>query len=221
MPQENLGRAAGDLIGYVLFFRDAPDAMRPSAHDLRTHLSSLLDTFENAAPARALEAAELDAARFALVAWIDETILLTNWPGQGDWIQDLLQTRLFATNKAGDEFFQRLESLPPNFNHAREVFFLCLVMGFEGKLAGEDARRQELIRQEYEKLRVSGIAIDSTTPRHLSEPAYDLAIEVDGGKGRSLIPVVGTWLLGTLVGFGVLFMTLWFLAGQVETPSGL
>ena len=221
MRQASLGRTAGDLIGYVLFFRDAPDTARPSANDLRVHLSSLLDTFENAAAAKSLDPAELEAARFALVAWIDETILLTNWPGQGDWIQDLLQTRLFATNKAGDEFYQRLESLPSNFNQAREIFFLCLVMGFEGKFAGDDARRHELIRQEYEKLRVSGIAVDSTTPRHLSEPAYDLAIEVHGGKGRSLLPVLGAWFLGTFVGFGLLFMTLWLLAGSVETPSGL
>lgn len=221
MRQQSLGRAAGDLVGFVQFFRDAPDSMRPSAPDLRSRLMGLLDAFTGSTAGRSVDPAELEAARFALVAWADETILRSTWPGREDWVHDLLQTTLFGTNKGGDEYYNRLAALPPDFNQAREVYMLGLAMGFEGRLVGDDAARQELMRQQYEMLRVSGLAVDSAAVRHLSEPAYQLAIEVHGGSGRSLMPVVATWVVGTLVGFGLLYLTLWLLAGGVDTPPEL
>ncbi|MBK7949152.1 MAG: DotU family type IV/VI secretion system protein [Deltaproteobacteria bacterium] len=204
MRQETLGRVAGNLIGYVSFFRDARESDRPSATTVRAQILHLLDAFEGSPAARSVTAAELDAARFALVAWADETILLCGWSGQAEWMRELLQARLFGTNKAGDEFYQRLDSLQPEFIQAREVYLVCLAMGFEGRYAGDDARRQELIRRSYETLRVNGMAIDSTTPRHLAEPAYNLAIEVQSGKSRSAFPVVAAWIAGSLIVFGAL-----------------
>lgn len=218
MRKESLGRIAGDLIGYVQLFRDAPDSARPSSEDLRSHLLNQLDAIANSNTARSMDQSELDLARFFLVAWADETILRSNWSGQAGWSNALLQTHLFATNKGGDEFYARLAALPPEFNQAREIAFLCLSMGFEGNLLGNESARHELIRQQYETLRVAGMATDSSAPRYLAAPAYNLEIEVHGGQGRSLLPVVGTWIVGTAVGFGLLFLTLWWLAGGVATP---
>lgn len=218
MRHDSLGRIAGDLIGYVQFFRDAPDSARTDARSLRLKLIQMLDQISADGAAHAIDPSELESARFALAAWVDETILKSTWAGRNDWQHELLQSSLFGTNKAGDEFYDRLASLPADFNQAREIYFLCLVNGFEGRHVGDDGARHELARQLYETLRVAGFARDAATERHLAEPAYNLAIEVHGGSGHKLLPVVSTWIGSAAVGFGLLYLTLWILAGGVETP---
>lgn len=220
MRNDSLGRVAGDFIGYVQFFRDAPDTARPSASGLRQQLVTMLDQIAAARVSTSLDPAELETARFALAAWADETILKTSWAGRDQWLNELLQTLLFRTNKGGDEFYDRLSNLPADFNQAREIYFLCLVNGFEGQLLGSDAARHDLTRQLYETLRVAGLAKDSSTERYLAEPAYNLAIEVPRGLGRSLLPMIGIWIVGTAVGCGLLYLALWLLAGGVESPPG-
>lgn len=220
MKQRSLGRVAGDLFDYVQFFRDAPNEVRPSAADLRSHLLRMIDDFGRDPVAKDLPPDELQAARFGLVAWIDETIVRSSWPGRDDWILNLLQTQLFGTNRAGNEFYDHLEALRPEMVRAREIFFLCLALGFEGQMVGNEAGRTELMRRHYEMLRQSGAAIDSAATPHLTELAYNTAIEVHGGAGRRLWPVLATWLVATLGAFGLLFLALWMWAGGVPTPPG-
>jgi type VI secretion system protein ImpK len=220
MKQKSLGRTAGDLFGYVQLFRDAPNEVRPSPSDLRSHLTRMIDEFGRDPIAKSLAPEEFEAARFALVAWIDETVVRSNWPGRSDWVEDLLQTRLFGTSRAGNEFYVRLDALRPEMIHAREIFFLCLALGFEGQMVGNEGARSELLRQQYEKLRASGLAIDAAAPQHLAEPAYETSIEVHGGAGRRLWPILTTWFVATLAACGLLFLALWIWAGAVPTPPG-
>lgn len=220
MRQDSLGRVAGDLISYVLLFRDAPDSARLGEQDLRHQLVQMLDQFSASRSARSVDPNELEAARFALAAWADETILRSSWASRDQWPNELLQARLFGTTKAGDEFYDRIARLPADFNQAREIYFLCLVNGFEGRLVGDASARQELIRKQYEHLRVAGLAKEAATKRHLSEPAYDVEIEVHGGSGRDLLPMLATWTLATVAGLALFYLALWLLAGGVEIPPG-
>lgn len=216
MQEDSLGRVAGNLIGYVQLFRDAPEGYRLGASDLRAQLLGMLDQISGSSVARSIDPAELDAARFALAAWADESILTSPWSGHGAWQVDLLQTRLFGTNKAGDEFYVRLAGLPPHFSQAREVYFLCLVHGFEGRYAGDPGARQELIRQLYEQLRMAGLAHDASSKPRLSSAAYDLEIRgLSGGSGWGLLATILAWTLGTALGVGLLYLGLWMLAGGV------
>lgn len=220
MRADSLGRVAGDLITYVQLFRDAPEAGRPQATELRRQLIELLDSISRSATGASIDPSELDAARFALAAWADETILRSSWSGRDEWALELLQMNLFRTNKGGDEFYQRLNSLPAEFNQAREVFFLCLVNGFEGAMLDQAPARHQLAQSLYDTLRVAGCAKDLIHERHITPTAYNLAIEVHSGSGRSLVPVVATWLAASAFGFGLLVLALWLLAGQVEIPAG-
>jgi type VI secretion system protein ImpK len=93
----------------------------------------------------------IEGARFALVALIDETILSSQWTGRDAWRANPLQRELFKINIAGEEFYTRLDQLRGNLSENRaavEVFYACLILGFEGryKMLGRE-KLEGLIQQ--------------------------------------------------------------------------
>lgn len=220
MALPSLGRIAGDFIGYVLLFREAAEAQRPSVPALRNHLLGLLDGVAKDPQTLQLPPDEVEEARFALVAWADETILVSSWSGREEWLREPLQLQLFRTNRAGDEFYDHLAALRPEQNYAREVYFLCLCLGFEGGYTGRDADRAELIRQHFELLRATGRARDLATTSPIAAPAYRVEIELRGSGGKRLWPVVLGWAAGVGAVFVVLWGVLWLFASRVATPPG-
>ena len=221
MQAHGLGRIAGELFGSVLLFSEAPEAQRQSLPALRNQILGLLDAIAKHPDAQQIPADELEEARFALVAWADETLLRSDWSGREEWLRELQQLQLFRTNRAGDEFYDHLARLRPDQNSAREIYFLCLVLGFEGRYAGHQAERTEMMRQQFELLRVSGHALDLAGTAPLAPPAYELEIRVRGGGGRGLWPVLLTWLGAAAGVFAVLWLVLRLMAAGVPLPPGL
>ncbi len=70
---------------------------------------------------------------FAVCAFIDETILCSDWPERLKWQTAQLQHRFFNTTNAGEEFFDLLGAISPDDIQVREVYGYCLAMGFKGK----------------------------------------------------------------------------------------
>jgi type VI secretion system protein ImpK len=217
MALRPLWRTAGDLMGYVLLFREAPESHRPDLPALRSHLLGLVDAFGRELDARQHPQDELDEARFALVAWIDEMINTSTWSARDDWKKEPLQLQLFRTVRAGNEFFEHLRGLRPDQNSAREVYFLCLALGFVGETTDPGARRQ-LIQEQYDQLRVSGRALEVAREVPFMPPAYDLAIQLPDLGGSGLIPKL--LLLSVAVGgvFGAFWTLLNIAAGKVPLP---
>ena len=60
----------------------------------------------------------------------------------------------YGTFNAGDEFFRHLDSIPSQASDIREIYFLCLSLGFQGKYAFGDGQFQlkELKRNLYRQL---------------------------------------------------------------------
>lgn len=112
---------------------------------------------------RGYEQAEVGAALFAIVAWIDEAAMTSPWPGAGHWRLTPLQRHYFATTRAGSEFYQRLQALPENATQVREVYGLVLVAGFQGEYAarapGEfESWRVQLLEQIRQEQGMPGFA---------------------------------------------------------------
>ena len=102
-------------------------------------------------------------ACFAVIAWADETILKhSTWKHHAEWNALPLQLEYFQTRNAGEEFFERLERLRPEQKAIREVYYLCLGLGFSGRyfLGLEDELKLNQIRHEQ--------------ARHLSLPVEDI-----------------------------------------------
>jgi type VI secretion system protein ImpK len=81
---------------------------------------------------------ELQLARFAAVAFLDESILNSRLPVFSDWSRKPLQEELFGVHVAGEIFFRNLEKLLKQSDSASladvlEVYYLCLLLGFAGR----------------------------------------------------------------------------------------
>jgi type VI secretion system protein ImpK len=88
-------------------------------------------------------------ALFAFSIWADEMMLLSQWQDRHLWQQETLQRTFFHTANGGVEFYNRLHSLDQAENAVREVYTLCLSLGFRGMYfqdSAENLRREITMR---------------------------------------------------------------------------
>lgn len=209
MNPRPLWRIAGDVIGYVQLFREAPEPNRPDLPSVRNHLLAGIDAFMRDPDARAIPADEVEEARFALVAWIDEMINTSNWAHREDWRKEPLQLQLFQTVHAGNEFYEHLRKLRPDQLEAKSFYYVCLALGFQGEVS-DAAQRRTLVNELYESLRVGGFALDLAHEREFTPSAYDLTIRLPERRRMG----VWVWLLSFAVLAGAVFGALWFVLGR-------
>jgi type VI secretion system protein ImpK len=103
---------------------------------------------------------EIDDARYALVAFLDETIQRSDDPNRGAWSP--LQSKMYAQAVAGEGVFDRLKVLRTRRDSADladvlEIYYLCFLLGYEGRYAlGEHEKLEVLmddLREQVERMR--------------------------------------------------------------------
>jgi len=141
-----------DLIAFAVVFRETCETRPWPSADLRDRLTTLIEAQERRARSGAVAWESYVEARFAVLAWLDELVLNSPWPHRAQW-QHLMLTH-YGTLNAGNQFFERLERLPAAARDVREVYYFCLVLGFEGKfaLAENPNALRELRRTLYHQL---------------------------------------------------------------------
>lgn len=80
--------------------------------------------------------AQLQSAKFALAAFVDETVLAGGFPARDEWERYPLQLEYFGAQYAGTQFFERLDALLKEAEREADVielYYLCLLLGFKGK----------------------------------------------------------------------------------------
>ena len=147
-------------LAYTRLFLDAPDA---DEAEFRQRLEQQLSEARLTATDIGSERSEIESAMFAVVAWIDETIMCSEWEGADLWRRRPLQKSYFNTTKAGVEFFTRLEALRNEDDAVREVYFLCLSLGFKGRYSADGGRFQldEIKARELKTLLGREAALES------------------------------------------------------------
>lgn len=83
---------------------------------------------------------DIDAAKYAYCAAVDEVIHNSTLAMRAAWRHRPLQLMLFGDHLAGEHFFDRLEALRGKGGarlQALQVFHMCLLLGFKGKYASE------------------------------------------------------------------------------------
>jgi type IV/VI secretion system ImpK/VasF family protein len=154
-----------ELISYVLLFEQANQQgqFQPSYEQTRRDVAALLEQEKAATRREGLPDRDYQDAAFAVIAWADETILKhSTWTHHAEWSAFPLQLEYFQTRNAGEEFFERLERLRQEQKAVRDVYYVCLGLGFSGRyfLGLEDELKLNQIRHEQ--------------TRHLSSPVEDL-----------------------------------------------
>jgi type VI secretion system protein ImpK len=109
-------------------------ASLPPPGELRQRLQTALDAMVGKGRQAGISEPDLADMRYALVAFIDEQLLKSNWPGRSEWMGQPLQLVLFNQYDAGETFFSRLNHLlNENRPEALSAYYLCLALGFRGQ----------------------------------------------------------------------------------------
>jgi type VI secretion system protein ImpK len=137
--------AATVLLALVPRLRSTTAHADPAA--LREELLARVSEFEAAAAANGVPRPKIGAARYLLCSFVDETIAATPWGAGGVWAErNLLQE--FHDERSGAyksfELVERLAQDPAANADLLELFYVCLVLGFEGRWRGQPNGRAEL-----------------------------------------------------------------------------
>jgi type VI secretion system protein ImpK len=135
--------APGTLIGLAapvleLVLKLRTGVVAPS-NEVRPVVNDLLAQLDQSGRSLRCPAEQIEAIKFALVAFIDETVLspANDFPLRREWEQLPLQLEYFKEHLAGNKFFERLDTLltQPETEGVDvvEVYYLCLLLGFKGK----------------------------------------------------------------------------------------
>lgn len=147
------------LFAYGLLFAQTPALQRRSFQHIREDVNRLLENLR--AYRRGVSREDsYEKACFAVIAWIDELVLRCTLKINPDlaesWGNSPLQYERYQTRAAGEEFFEELGQLGPAQRNVREIYHLCLCLGFCGEYAGEPQRladiRRELARDLVQQL---------------------------------------------------------------------
>jgi len=208
-----------ELIAYVIYFMKATDQRETPFDKVRTDIQRLLTQAETAAKGEGISDADFDLARFAICAWVDESILSSSWQGKPEWQREPLQRLYYSTAAAGELFYEKLNGLGLQQHDVREVYYLCLAMGFKGRYCneGDDFLLDQLKTSNLKLLAGSSIGIPSIEKESLFPDAYPASsdVAVSRKKRSRLNPTVIVSLIGPVVLIGLLFWIYRFILGNV------
>ena len=162
---------------------------------------------------------DYDLARFGVFAWIDETIMSSNWEGKGQWQRELLQRQYYNTVDAGELFFDRLNSVGLHQRDVREVYYICLALGFTGQFcnAGDEILLQGLKTENLKILSGSSVGVPSLDNRELFPEAYQTeSDDVLPGKSKKRFSFFTVFcLIAPVVLYSGLFLIYRFVLSNI------
>jgi type VI secretion system protein ImpK len=128
---------------YALFMLKNGSA--PQDHtEFQSRMTRFLDDFGRNARKKGASADDIDAAKYAFCAAVDEIILRSHFSIRDAWEMRPLQLTLFGDQLAGENFFNRLDALRTRSSEhieALEVFHMCLLLGFQGRYILEGSEK--------------------------------------------------------------------------------
>ncbi len=208
-----------EIIAYTaLVTRDGGAAQLPF-EQVQGKMQQLIGHSESLAAEHHFSQEDYQLGRFAVFAWVDETILSSNWEGRHQWQRDPLQRKYFQTSDAGELFYERLNTIGPHQRDVREVYYLCLSLGFTGQYinAGDDFMLEQLRVSNLKLLTGSSTGVPTLENRELFPESYPVD-SADGPrqpKKRSMSGFTVICAAAPLVLFGVLYIIYHFILGSI------
>ncbi|KUP91560.1 type VI secretion system protein TssL, long form [Tritonibacter horizontis] len=130
-----LTACATALFALISRIRNRAQHMDPDK--LRQSVVGEVRAFENRALQAGIAAQTVKIARYALCATLDDVVLNTPWGGQSAWgLQSMVGT-FHRETVGGDRFYDllaRLEKEPAANIDMLEFLYMCMSLGFEGRL---------------------------------------------------------------------------------------
>ncbi|RMF37032.1 MAG: DotU family type IV/VI secretion system protein, partial [Alphaproteobacteria bacterium] len=213
-----LNAAAAPLFALVGRIRNR--AQHPNPDALRENVVREIQAFERRAVQAGFDQRTIQIARYALCATIDDVVLNTPWGGRSDWTVRSMVGTFHKETVGGDRFYDllaRLEKEPANNRELLEFIYVCLTLGFEGRLRVEDRGQEKhlAVREGLARL----------IRAHRGPRETSLSPHWQGAKvpHRPLSAWVPLWaILGITVGVLALtwFVLDWMLARDTDRLNG-
>lgn len=171
-----------DVMAYVAYFARCTVKSQPSFERVTADLHRLIEDIRGKISRSEVPPEDGDSALFAVVAWVDETIMNSRWEHREKWQRELLQRKLYNITDAGEKFFERLNAIGSHQTDVREVYYLCLAMGFKGQYChqGDEVLIDQLKTSNLKMLIGSSVGIPPLDRDDLFPEAYP----VEGGDLR-------------------------------------
>ncbi|RYZ08173.1 MAG: DotU family type IV/VI secretion system protein [Myxococcales bacterium] len=191
--------ACAEVLMLAVSFPQSPSM--GSAGELRQRLQVALDEMVGKGRSLGIQEPDLADMRYAVVAFLDEQILKSNWPGRNEWMSQPLQLVLFNQYTAGEHFFNRLRGLLGEGRaDAIAAYQLCLALGFRGQY-GTGADPAGLAGFVNAALQHVG----RTLPRSDKLGPHAIPADRAGKVKSSNAPLVAFAAVGLLIAFGLTF----------------
>lgn len=209
-----------ELIAYTALIIRPHGGGQTTFDQVQADIRRLIAESEAACQQGGFSSADYDLARFAVFAWIDETILSSQWEGKRRWLGEQLQRRFYNTADAGKLFFERLNTIGPHQLDVREVYYLCLAMGFTGQYCneGDDYLLEQLKLSNLKLLTGSSMGLPDLKQARLFPDAYapdNSQIPMAGPKMRRFSAFTLVCAGAPVLLFGVLFVVYRFILSNI------
>lgn len=155
---ENLALLFQELLTAIVRLRSGRQEIT-NAEKFRNQVLHAIRVIEQQARNRGYTDEDVRLAVFAVVAFLDESVLNLRQPVFQDWVRKPLQEELFGRHVAGEVFFDNLQQLLGRRDSAEsadviEVYYLCLLLGYLGRYSiSSKAELRAIMELADEKIR--------------------------------------------------------------------
>lgn len=187
----------------------------PDADAFRANAKDLIRIGYQYAAGRGYTVEDVKLASFAIVAFLDESVLTSRNPVFSAWSRSTLQHDLFGEHMAGETFFKHIQLLLSRRDSVEtvdvlEIYHLCMLLGYRGRYGSNDGELRaimESIKGKTNRVRGANLPIS---------PAW--ALPGDPPLPRRRDPWLRrlVWITALAAGFAVVT----FVGSQLELESG-
>ncbi len=133
---------ASPIFGYAASLPHDPGGVHPGYPQFRQEVMTALQRFQSEAQEHGIDRQDAEDAQFALAAFMDEQVGTSEWSGKTQWQSEPLNMTLLADPEAGVSFFRKLDAFGDRQRAVKEIYLVCLSMGFRGQYAELDPTQQ-------------------------------------------------------------------------------
>lgn len=203
-----------ELVAYVSYFTKTVAVKQPAYEQVKADALRLLTKSEECVSKGWFSQEDYDQARFMICAWVAESILASAWQHKSQWQREQLQRLYYNATEAGEEVFERLNALGFHQKDVREIYYLCLSLGFKGRfLKPEDEYLLDQLKTSNLKLLLGSSAsvpsLERTDLFPESYPVEGANLGPQKKKFRFSVLTVAA-LAGPCLLFGLLFLVYHF-----------
>jgi type VI secretion system protein ImpK len=217
--QGQLAQILQELLTVGVRLRATTRNASPNVDDFRAQLHKQISDAGRDGQQAGYSAEGVGYALYAVVAFLDESVLALPDPAFASWRGQPLQLQFFQVHVGGDVLFQYLTTLlgqqdSEELGDVLEVYQLCLLLGFKGKYG---ASRPEELHQWTARLRdrIAQIRGNAGPRGPAWEPPRDKVTRV-GDPWQRRLGVIALGILGvTLLLFLVFLLVLRSRTGDI------